>query len=74
MKKNSFSRNSLISFLTEILVFGFGFLTLIIVTRILGPTGKGIYSLIILIPGLAEPMFILPAAKNTKFRTLPLIL
>lgn len=49
---NSFSKDSLITFFTEILVFIFGFVTLIILARVLGPTGKGIYSLILLIPGL----------------------
>jgi len=50
--ENSFSKNSLISFFTEILVFIFGFGVLIILSRVLGPTGKGIYSLILLIPGI----------------------
>ena len=49
---NSFSKNSLISFLTEVVVFIFGFAALIIITRVLGPEGKGIYSLILLVPGL----------------------
>jgi len=50
--ENSFSKDSLISFFTAILVFIFSFVTLIILARVLGPTGKGIYSLILLIPGL----------------------
>ena len=49
---NSFSKDSLITFLTEILIFIFGFIGLIILARVLGPTGKGIYSLILLIPTL----------------------
>jgi len=49
---SSFSKNSIITFFTEILIFIFGFVTMIILARILGPTGKGIYSLILLIPGL----------------------
>ncbi len=52
MQKNSFSKNSLLTFLTEISVFILGLGSLIIISRILGPEGKGIYSLIILIPGL----------------------
>ena len=50
--QNSFAKNSLITFLTEIPVFIFGFVALIILARVLGPAGKGIYSLILLIPGL----------------------
>jgi O-antigen/teichoic acid export membrane protein len=50
MKK--FSRNSLITLLTEVLIFVFGFVGLIILARILGPEGKGIYSLVLLIPGI----------------------
>jgi len=50
---NSFSKNSIITFLTEILVFLLGLGTLIIISRVLGPQGKGVYSLIILLPGLA---------------------
>jgi O-antigen/teichoic acid export membrane protein len=49
---NSFSKDSLITFLSEVLIFIFGFAASIILARILGPTGKGIYSLILLIPGL----------------------
>lgn len=52
MQNNSFSKNSLLTLLTEILLFIFGFVYLIILTRVLGPTGKGIYSLIILVPAL----------------------
>jgi len=49
---NSFSKDSSISFLTEISVFIFGFISSIILARYLGPTGRGIYSLAILIPGI----------------------
>jgi len=49
---NSFSKNSLITFVTEIAFFVLGLLSLIIITRVLGPEGKGIYSLIILVPAL----------------------
>lgn len=48
---NSFSKNSIITFITEILIFISGFGVLIIISRVLGPEGKGIYSLIALIPG-----------------------
>jgi len=49
---NSFSKDSLITFFTEIMVFIFSLVSLIVLARVLGPTGKGIYSLILLIPGL----------------------
>jgi O-antigen/teichoic acid export membrane protein len=49
---NSFSKNSLITFFTEILVFILSFVSLIILARVLGPTGKGIYSLILLVPSI----------------------
>jgi len=52
MQENSFSRNSLISFFTRVIVFVFGFITFIIITRVLGPEGKGIYSLVLLVPAL----------------------
>ncbi len=52
MENNSFSKNSIITFLTEILIFIFGFIILVIITRILGPEKKGIYSLILLVPAL----------------------
>lgn len=45
-------RHSIITFFSEILVFVFGFLGLIIITRALGPDGKGLYSLILLVPSL----------------------
>ncbi|HUS51482.1 MAG TPA: flippase [Candidatus Paceibacterota bacterium] len=48
----NFSKDSLITFFSEVLIFVFGFIALIILARILGPAGKGIYSLIILIPTL----------------------
>ncbi len=49
---NSFSKNSLITLLNNLFVFVFGFISMIIISRVLGPEGKGIYSLILLIPGL----------------------
>lgn len=47
---NSVSKNSAITFLSRILIFALGIITSIILARVLGPTGKGIYTLIILIP------------------------
>ncbi len=46
----SISKNIAITFSSQILIFAFGFIASIILARALGPTGKGIYVLIILIP------------------------
>ena len=46
----SLKKSGLITFLTQISVFIFGLATSIILARVLGPEGKGIYTLIILIP------------------------
>lgn len=48
----NFFKNSIITFITEAGIFILGFFSLIIITRMLGPAGKGIYSLILLIPSL----------------------
>ena len=47
---NSISKNSAITFSSQILIFVSGLATSIILARALGPKGKGIYTLIILIP------------------------
>lgn len=47
---NSISKNSAITFSSQILIFALGLITSIILARTLGPTGRGIYALIILIP------------------------
>ena len=47
---NSISKNSAITFSSQILTFILGFVTSIILARTLGPKGKGIYALTILIP------------------------
>ena len=49
---NNFFKNSLITFFTQIAVFIFSFISFIIITRVLGPEGRGIYSLILIIPGM----------------------
>jgi len=49
---DKFFKNSLITVLTEMLFFISGFVILIIISRVLGPEGKGIYALIVLIPGI----------------------
>ena len=43
-------KNSIISFSFKIAIFIFGFIISVILARALGPTGRGIYALIILIP------------------------
>jgi len=47
-----FFRHSIITFISEIGIFVLGFLSLVIITRVLGPEGKGVYSLILLVPSL----------------------
>jgi len=46
----SIQKNSAITFSSQIFISVLGFITSIILARALGPTGKGIYALIILIP------------------------
>ena len=48
----SITKNSTITFLSQILIFALGFVASIILARVLGPDGKGIYALIVLIPAL----------------------
>lgn len=47
-----FTKQSFLTFLTQAASFILGFFSLIIISRVLGPEGRGIYSLIILIPGM----------------------
>jgi len=47
---NSILKNSAITFSSRILIFIIGFITSVILARALGPTGRGIYVLIVLIP------------------------
>ena len=53
---NSISKNSAITFSFQILIFALGLITSIILARTLGPTGKGIYALIILIPAVMSKL------------------
>ena len=46
------SKNSAITFSSQILIFVLGLITSVILARVLGPAGKGIYALIILIPAV----------------------
>jgi len=47
-----FTKNALITFATRALTVAFGAGISIIIARVLGPEGKGVYSLAILLPGL----------------------
>jgi O-antigen/teichoic acid export membrane protein len=49
---SSITKNSAITFSTQILIFAMGFVASIILARVLGPEGKGIYALIVLVPAL----------------------
>ena len=48
----SISKNTTITFSSQILIFALGFVASIILARVLGPEGKGIYALIVLVPAL----------------------
>lgn len=49
---DKFFKNTLNTFIAQIAVFAFSFTALAVISRILGPEGRGIYALIILIPSL----------------------
>jgi len=49
---SSITKSSTITFSSQILIFALGFVASIILARVLGPSGKGIYALIVLIPAL----------------------
>jgi O-antigen/teichoic acid export membrane protein len=49
---SSITKNSTITFSSQILIFALGFVASIILARVLGPGGKGIYALIVLVPAL----------------------
>lgn len=46
----AFAIDSLISFSTQIVIFGLAFISSILISRLLGPEGKGIYSFVFLVP------------------------
>jgi len=46
----AFTKNALITIVTQGIIFLFGLVTSVIIARILGPEGKGVYSLAILLP------------------------
>ena len=46
----TFTKNTLITFITRVLTAIFGILITIVIARVLGPEGQGIYSLAILLP------------------------
>lgn len=51
-KMTSISKNIAITFSSQILIFALAFIASIILARALGPTGRGIYALIILVPAV----------------------
>lgn len=50
---NTFSKNTAITFATQVLNLILGIATSIVIARILGPEGKGVYTLAILLPSVA---------------------
>jgi O-antigen/teichoic acid export membrane protein len=70
----SISKNSLITFATQVAYFAITFVSGVIIARVLGPAGKGIYSLTILtynltviIAGLGIPIFNACVAGKKKY-------
>lgn len=49
---NGFSKKTLVTFFTSVFIFLLDIVVLILISRILGPNGKGIYTLTLLIPTL----------------------
>lgn len=49
---NGFSKKTIMTFTTSVFIFGMDILILIFLSRILGPEGKGIYTITLLIPSL----------------------
>jgi O-antigen/teichoic acid export membrane protein len=52
----SFLFDASVNFVTKILIFGISAVTSVIIARVLGPKGKGIYALIIMIPTMAATL------------------
>lgn len=50
--KDSFAQNTLVTGVSQVLSFGLGLLTSVVVARGLGPEGKGLYTLALLVPSL----------------------
>ena len=50
--KTSLKKGGAITFVAQITIFIFGFITHIILARVLGPSDRGTYALIILIPSI----------------------
>ena len=48
----AFAIDSFFNFATQLLIFALSFITSIIIARTLGPEGKGVYSLVLLVPTL----------------------
>ncbi len=65
----SFGIDVSISFLSQILIFGLSALSSVIIARILGPQGKGVYTLAIAIPGIISAM----ASMGLNFSNIYLI-
>lgn len=51
---STFTLNALGTFITQVCAFGLGFLTSMIIARVLGPSGKGMFALAVLVPNFAS--------------------
>jgi O-antigen/teichoic acid export membrane protein len=65
----TFTKNALVTFITRVLVLASGLGISIIIARALGPEGKGIYALAILLPGLLVTFTNLGINPATVFYT-----
>ena len=54
--KPEFSRDVFLNFTTQILVFCLSFVSSIIIARVLGPEGRGLFSIVIMIPTMTVAM------------------
>jgi len=64
-----FTKNTLITFITRVLQLLLGITSSIIIARVLGPTGKGIYSLAILLPGILITITNLGIGQSSVYYT-----
>ncbi len=51
---NTFALDALSTFITQVCAFGLGFLSSMIIARVLGPSGKGTFALAVLVPTFAS--------------------
>ncbi len=63
----AFSTDVSISFAAQVVIFGLSLMTTTVIARTLGPAGKGLYSLAILIPTMAATLASLGINYSTVY-------